>query len=80
MSNWSIQKEREYQSASEAARTLEIERIKEFEKLRDLLNAAFSRVTFGIDDIECLIRNADSLRDALAPFDSGVRVNAGAKE
>lgn len=72
--NWTAQDEQAYREADKRFLDLHARRCEAVKALKHLLDA------IPIDDgywtsesLDHVIRNADSLRDALLPFDSGVR-------
>ena len=74
--NWTAKQEKEFQDAREradelsAARTLAAQAA--IAKVQEALSGCLREYGDGLDYSEVIL-NADAIRDALAPFDSGVR-------
>jgi hypothetical protein len=70
---WTREKQQQYEDHAEALRELEHDRAKALDVLRNIFNEF--DMSDGVDDraLQQLIIRADRIRDALEPFDSGVR-------
>lgn len=71
--NWSNPDELRRTELTVELAVLEGRRQAAYTRLHDILSKCYERDLEGIS-VDLVIRSADALRDALAPFDSGVRV------
>ena len=73
--NWTAKQESEYHAIHKRADELSAARAKSIEKVRDVMDRCLHDHGEGID-YSLVVLHAEAIRDALAPFDSGVRVEA----